>query len=218
MSKSAPLYKDHWPKISEIIQRFGTDGIKVDRKSEIEKYARKGIANKQKYIEVEKVTRVPWPLVVVNHIRESDADFNTYLGNGERLDRKTTIVPEGRGPFCSSLPAPFDAFIKGAIDAYAIDGLSAVQQTNDQWILGQEWGSWPVEKMLYYCEKFNGWGYYIHGIRSPYVWGGTIVQERGKFAPDGKFNPEMWDTQPGCAPILWMIGFLDPSVHFTRET
>lgn len=218
MSKSVPIYREQWPKIAAWIQSFGTDGIKSERKGEMERYAKAGLKNKDKYIAVEKATRVPWPLVYVNHVRESDADFNTYLGNGQRLDRRTTIVPEGRGPFCDSLPAPFEAFVRGAVDAYAIDGLSAVQQPSDQWVLGTEWGSWPIEKMLYYSERFNGWGYYLHGIRSPYVWGGTIMQERGKYVSDGNLDLSVWDTQPGCAPILWMIGYLDPTVHFTRES
>ena len=218
MSKSAPTYRDEWPKIAETIQRFGTDGIKADRREEIKKSAQYAISNKAKYIEVEKITRVPWPMVAVNHRRESDCNWDTYLGNGQALNRRTTIVPEGRGPFCQSLPAPFEAFIRGAVDAYAIDGLSAVQQQGDKWVLGQEWGSWPVEKMIYYCIRFNGWGYYYRGIVSPYAWGGTIIQQRGKFTSDGHFDPNEWDKQPGCAPMLWMIGYLDTSVRFTRES
>lgn len=219
MSSAAPTYREMWPKTAEFIQRFGTDGIKPERRGEMERYARGAIANKAKYIQVEQATNgVPWPLVAVNHIRESDADFNTYLGNGQRLNMRTTIVPEGRGPFCSSLPAPFEAFVRGAVDAYKIDGLSAVHQEEDRWVLGQEWASWPIEKMLYYSERFNGWGYYYKGLRSPYVWGGTIMQQKGKYTSDNHFDPDHWDTQPGCAPILWMIGFLDTSVHFTRET
>ena len=218
MASAAPTYREQWPKTSAFIQTFGTDGIKPERRAEMKRYAESSIRNKDKYIAVEKVTRVPWPVVAINHIRESDADFNTYLGNGQRLDRRTTIVPEGRGPFCASLPAPFEAFVRGAVDAYAIDGLSAVQQPEDKWVLGKEWGSWPVEKMLYYSERFNGWGYFWRGLRSPYIWGGTIMQERGKFPSDGNFDPNEWDTQPGCAPILWMIGFLDPSIHFIRES
>lgn len=218
MSKTVPPYRDQWPKTAEMVQRFGTDGIKPERKAEMKRYAEFAIANKAKYIAVEEKTRVPWPLVAVIHRRESDSDFNTYLGNGQRLNMRTTIVPEGRGPFCNALPAPLEAFVRGGVDAFAIDGLSAVQQPQDKWILGEEWGSWPIEKMLYYGEKLNGWGYYMRGIRSPYIWGGTIMQERGKYVSDGNFDPGVWDTQPGCAPILWMIGFLDPTIHFTRES
>ena len=217
MSKSAPTYREEWPKISETIQRFGTDGIKTDRREEMKKYAQFAIDHKDKYIAVEKATNgVPWPVVAVNHRRESDCDWDSYLGNGQKLNRRTTITPEGRGPFCQSLPAPFEAFIRGAIDAYAIDGLSAVHQSGDKWVLGQEWGSWPIEKMIYYCIRFNGWGYYPKP--SPYAWGGTIIQVKGKYNPDGHYNPNEWDTQPGCAPMLWMIGYLDTSVHFTRES
>lgn len=218
MPRSVPTYREQWPITAQAIQRFGTDGIKPERRGEMERYARFAITNKDKYIAVEQATRVPWPLVAVIHRRESDSDFDTYLGNGQALNRRTTIVPEGRGPFCNSLPAPLEAFVRGGVDAFAIDGLSAVQQAQDRWILGSEWGSWPIEKMLYYAEKLNGWGYYLRGLRSPYVWGGTIMQQAGKYVSDNVFDGSVWDKQPGCAPILWMIGYLDPNVHFTRET
>jgi lysozyme family protein len=40
-------------------------------------------------------TGVPWFVVAALHERESGADFATYLGNGEPLNRVTQLVPKG---------------------------------------------------------------------------------------------------------------------------
>ncbi len=171
--------------------------IDPSRMAEFTKYAQFAIAHKAEYLAVEKATGVTWPHVAVLHRRESDADFNTYLGNGEPLNRVTRLVPKGRGPFSS--------FLAGAIDAIAIDGLDKVID-------------WRLEKILYYCEIFNGLGYEFRNLPSPYIWGGTNQQKPGKYISDGEFDQNVMDTQPGCAPILLMIAKLDPTVKFVRET
>lgn len=208
MAKTYPLYKDYWPVAAQLIDHLSAGGIKTNREDEMKHYAKFAIDNKARYLEVEKQTKVPWPMLAVIHRREGDSNFNTYLGNGQSLSRVTTEVPEGRGPFSS--------FLAGCVDACAIDGLSAVQQSSDVWILGQQWSSWPIEKQLYFCTKFNGWGYWPD--LGPYILGGTTAQKIGKYVRDHVYDPTVWDTQPGCMPILWMIGFLDPTVKFTRES
>lgn len=155
------------------------------------------LAYKARYQAIEAKTGVPWYLIAVLHFRESNLNFNTYLGNGQSIHRRTTIVPKGRGPFAS--------FEDGAIDALKIDGLTSVQD-------------WRLEKVLYYCELFNGTGYDRRGLPSPYLWGGTNIQKPGKYTSDGRFNPRVWDTQPGCAPILARLAGLDPSIQWIRET
>ena len=171
--------------------------INSSRSAEFTKYAQFAIANKARYVEIERATGVTWPHIAVLHRRESDADFNTYLGNGQSLNQVTTIVPKGRGPFSS--------FTEGAIDALRYDGLDKVID-------------WRLEKILYYCETFNGLGYENKDLPSPYIWGGTNQQRSGKYVSDGVFDPNVMDTQPGCAPILQMIAQLDPTVKFVRET
>ena len=172
--------------------------IKANRKAEFDRDAQFALAHKGQYQAIELLTGVPWALVAVLHRRESNANFSTYLGNGQSLSRKTTIVPKGRGPFFGP-----NAFIDGAVDSLKLDLLTDVKD-------------WRLEKELYYCEQFNGWGY---GMKpSPYVWGGTSVQLIGKFARDHYFDPHLWDPQPGCAPLLATIAQLDPTVTFTRES
>lgn len=171
--------------------------IKPARFAEFKKYAEYAIEHKATYLEVEQKSGVPWYEVAVMHRRENPS-FNAYLGNGDPLSRVTTHVPRGRGPFPN--------FVAGALDALHIDGLDKVVPP------------WPVEKLVYYNEVFNGQGYHNKGLPSAYVWGGTTIQKPGKYVADGVWDGSVWDSQPGTAGILWMIGYLDTSVNFTRET
>lgn len=193
-------YSEYWPICAK---RLDTMRVLDNQKAAMERYARFALdpKNREVYAQIEEATRVPWYWSAAVHRRESDSDFNTYMGNGQPLSRVTTIVPKGRGPFTGP-----NAFINGAIDAYKIDGLTKVIPP------------WPVEKLCYWAEVFNGAGYWNKGLPSPYIWAGSTVQVRGKYVDDGRFDPNAWDTQPGVASILWMIGYLDPSIQYTRET
>lgn len=186
-------YSTKWP---EYAKQWDQMEIKPNRVAEFTKLAQFAVTNKAKYMEIESRTGVMWYHIAVLHRRESDADFNTYLGNGEPLNRKTRLVPKNRGPF--------PTFLAGAVDALKVDGLSSVID-------------WRLEKILYYCEVFNGAGYDMRGLPSPYIWGGTSIQKPGKYVADGKFSSSTIDGQPGCAPIVWAIAKLDPSVTFIRE-
>jgi lysozyme family protein len=181
--------------------------IVAARRAEFERYANQLLEHKPRYVEIEEGTAhdgvgpegqgVPWFMIAVLHLRESNADFKTYLGNGEPLTRVTRLVPKGRGPFAS--------FYDGAMDALRIDGLSNVLD-------------WRLEKILYYCELYNGAGYNQRGLPSPYIWGGTNQQKPGKYIADGRWSGTVMDKQPGCAPIIFTLAALDKSIVFTRET
>ena len=56
--------------------------------------------------------------------------------------------------------------------------------------------------MLYLFEKFNGFGYVKRGINTPYLWSYTNHYSKGKFAGDGKFDPNLVSKQPGTAAIM----------------
>ncbi len=195
-------YGNKWPQYSKWWDHMA---IKPSRLAEFEHVAAQLLANKARYQAIEAKTGVPWHLIAIIHFRESSPtfkgepsyNFNTYLGNGQSWHRRTTIVPRGRGPFAS--------FEDGAVDALKIDGLTSIKD-------------WRLEKELYYCEIFNGAGYDARGLPSPYVWGGTSVQRPGKYVSDGRFNSSVWDTQPGCAPILATMAKHDPSIQLERES
>lgn len=206
------IYGRKWHEYAEQWNRME---INASRHSEVQRAAQYAVEHKDIYYQIETATGVPWPMVAVTHRRESDAqdkfghpEFKSYLGNGQPLWIKTTIVPKNRGPFCGKGAPYFEmvmAFIEGGKDAYHIDKLDQVKD-------------WRLEKILYYCELFNGVGYDVRGLPSPYLWGGTNIQRKGKFVADHKFNAKVLDKQLGCAPILWCIAKIDPGVSYERET
>lgn len=185
-------YSAVWPTYA---RQWDQMVIKPERRKEFEGLAGYAVAHKVEYQHVEEATGVPWAMVAVIHRREGDGNFNTYLGNGQSLRIRTTIVPKGRGPFPS--------FLAGAIDALKVDGLADVKD-------------WRLEKQLFWETGFNGWGYWPKP--SPYIWGGTNIQVRGKYVRDRVYNPFTWDPQPGCAPLLAEIARLDHTIVLERET
>jgi lysozyme family protein len=164
-----------------------------------ENMAHAAIMHKSIYEQIEKLTGVSWPMTAVIHRRESDANFATYLGNGQSLAHVTTEVPAHRGPFRGP-----NAFLDGAVDAYKVEGWASVQD-------------WRLEKILYHCLLFNGTSLEPH-VPSSYIWGLTNIQQPGKWIRDHKYDPHVMDTQPGCAPMLATLARLDPSIKFVRET
>lgn len=195
-------YAAKWP---EYARQWDAMTINPERVGEFETDARRIISHKEQYQAIEHATydgprAVPWWLIAIIHLREASLDFRAYLGNGQPLSQKTTEVPAGRGPFTGP-----DAFENGALDALRIDGLTGVLD-------------WRLEKALYYQELFNGAGYNNRGLPSPYIWGGTNIQRPGKYTSDRRFNARVWDTQPGCAPMIATLARLDPSIILVRET
>lgn len=206
------IYGRKWP---EYAKQWDTMITNASRRSEVERAANYAYDNKDIYQRIEFETGVPWPMAAIDHKRESglqdrfgNPTFNTYLGNGQPLWEKTTIVPIGRGPFIRKGAAAnefIEAFIVGAKDAYAIDHLDSVKD-------------WRLEKILYYCELFNGAGYAARGLPSPYLWGGTNIQKPGKYIADHKWSANAVDKQLGVAPILYCIAKIDNTIHYVRES
>src|SRR5207247_1268402 len=84
-------------------------------------------------------------------------------------------------------------------DALALDGLTKVID-------------WRLEKILYYLELYNGWGYHAHGVPSPYLFGATSIQKPGKYIADGVWSATAIDKQIGCAALIKAMHDLDASV------
>ena len=197
-------YSEIWPRYAKYCD---TMVINPDRVPEFTKEAQFAVAHKAVYLEAQNVTGgFPWAMIAVIHRRESPSDkdgnprFDTYLGNGQSLAHKTTIVPENRGPFTGP-----NAFLDGCADAIKVEG----------------WGSisdWRLEKQLYYMLLFNGIGSEAWGQPSSYIWGGTNIQKPGKWIRDHVWSSTFMDPQPGCAPLLYTISKLDPTIPFVRES
>ena len=149
------------------------------------------INNKDKYKAVEAKTGVPWYWIGAIHMRESSNDFRGVLHNGERIigtGKKTTLVPAGRGPFST--------WEEAAIDAITHKGLHKIKK-------------WDVARMGYQGEAYNGWGYLAHGVNSPYLWGGTNLQQPGKYIADGVWSSTAVDKQLGIMPVIYKVRELE---------
>lgn len=160
---------------------------------QFEAAANKIKAHSDRYKAVEKLTGVPWQVIGVIHLREGNCDFGTYLGNGQSLSRKTTIVPKGRGPFAS--------WEDGAVDA--LKNAPPKAALNKDWSIGG-----TLDKL----EEFNGLGYRQMGVASPYLWSGTDQYVKGKYVADHKYDPKFVDQQLGCAGVLKFLGYLSSSL------
>lgn len=153
---------------------------------------------------VEQLTAVPWFVtgIVITREAGSPPNFHAWLHNGDPMfdhnghPRQTVDVPAHRPP------NPNCTWEEGCLDAYTIEGL-----------VGKK--DWSPAYVLWLLEKFNGWGYRLyHHIRSPYVWGGTVRQQRGKYPRDREWDPDEMDPQIGGAALLAALMQIDPEVKF----
>jgi len=168
---------------------------KMTREADYKTPVSRILAAKDRYKQISVRTAVPWDFIAGIHLRESNLDFSTYLGNGQRLDHVTTIVPKGRGPFQS--------FEDGATDAL-FHAPPYIGNNKD----------WSIPSYLTASEALNGLGYYYHGLPSPYVWSGTDQYVKGKFVADHVFDPNVVDKQLGTAGLIICLQKADKTVTF----
>lgn len=182
--------------------------MRVIKTTEARAQARKICATgaKERYKTVEKKSGVPWFVVGVLHMRESNGNFNTWLHNGDPMRRggqavKTVNVPKGRPP------NPNVDWETGAVDALVnVENLDEIKD-------------WGPDHVAYASEKFNGFGYRnpTRNIPSPYLWGGTNIQKPGKFVKDGVYDPTVMDEQIGSMAVLSEIMAIDPEARFVEQ-
>lgn len=170
------------------------------RTVEIERDAAKLIGYRDRYEAVSNATRVPTLVLAALHNRESGARFDTYLGNGQPLAKATTIVPKGRGPW--------ESWQAGAVDALGLLGLDKVADRP---------GGWSIERALFQCELWNGFGPRNHGVNTSYLWAGTNhygppSAAPGKYVADGRWDDRYIDRQIGAAPLMKAMAALAPDL------
>jgi len=150
---------------------------------------------KQQYQAIAATTGVPWFVIAVIHEREASQNFAMNLAQGDPWNQVSVHVPAGRGPFASFAAAAIDALTNCA--PYAA-----------------RWTDWSFGGACTLLEQYNGLGYAYRGLPSPYVWASTNQYTRGKFVADRVFDPNVVDTQLGCAAMLSRMQALDASVTF----
>ncbi len=181
------------------------------RQVEVNKVAERLCATeaKARYEAISATTGVPWFVIAVIHEREASQNFDSQLGQGDPLNQISRHVPRGRGPFLNhpNDPPLHDAFYRGAVDALENCPPYA-----------SRWKDWTAGGALSLLILYNGTGYFdYHHEASPYDWGATDQEERGKYIGDGRFSATVWDTQIGCAAMLIAMATLDPTIKFTES-
>jgi lysozyme family protein len=150
---------------------------------------------RSRYQAVSARTGVPWPAVAVIHERECSQDWTLSLAQGDPWDRISVHVPVGRGPFKSWEDAAVDA----------LNDCAPYAGRNKDWSIGP---------LLTKLEEYNGLGYAARGVPSPYVWAGTDQYRSGKYVRDGVYDPDVIDSQAGCAGLLMAMKALDSTITF----
>lgn len=150
----------------------------------VKHYVDRIMANKMRYQKVsgQFANPIRWYHIAVIHYLECSLNFARYLGNGQSLYQKTTIVPKGRGPFKD--------FEEGAVDAIKLQGLDIEMD-------------WSIGNTLYLLEGYNGYGYSRYrGINSPYLYSGCNHYTSGKYVKDGVYDANAVSGQIGAALLL----------------
>lgn len=174
---------------------------KLTRGPEFAKPAAKAYANRERYKEIARRAGMPeiaWLFIAVAHMRESSQDFTKQLGQGDPLNRVSTRVPKGRGPFLGP-----NAFEDAAVDALVNCAPFAARLTD-----------WSIGGMLTNLERYNGLKYANAGRPSPYIWSGTDQYRIGKVLVDHGPIEEVVDKQLGCAGMILAIIALDQTITF----
>lgn len=156
------------------------------------------------------IVATPWWFIAIVSEREygGPPNWGKQLGQGDPLDQKSKHEPTGMGPYLihpgDSTPG-HDAWTRCCVDVLINSAPFAAK-----------WSDWSAGGVMTLFEEYNGLGYAMRGIPSPYVWSGTDQYNAGKFVADHVFDPRRVDVQEGCAPILAVMMSLDPSIEFQK--
>lgn len=148
-------------------------------------YVKKLKQGQASYQLIEAQLNIPWTFVGVIHGMECGFNFATHLHNGDSLKARTVQVPAGR----PAIGQPPFTWRQSAVDALTLKGYHQISD-------------WSVPRMLWLLERYNGMGYRMRGVATPYLWSFSNLYEKGKFVRDGRYDPEAVSKQCGAAVIL----------------
>lgn len=172
---------------TEYKKRFQQCEIRDNWLKDIDVTVQKMVANRSRYEAVATKLGIPWFVVAVIHSLEAALNFDKHLHNGDPLAERTVNVPAGR-PRQGDPPFTWE---ESALDALTLQGFNISQD-------------WSLPGILFKLEAYNGWGYrrYHPEVLSPYLWSGSYCYSKGKYAADGKWDPELVSQQFGAAVLL----------------
>lgn len=177
--------------------------IHSHREQQVKTAVRTLVRNKSRYKAVAQNTGVPWFVIGIIHIMESDADFTKHLHNGDPLTARTRNVPRGR----PKIGTPPFGWEESAVDALLQKGLDKITD-------------WSVERIAFELERYNGFGYrrYHPTTLSPYLWAGTAHYARGKYIADGRWSSSAVSRQVGGMAILLRLLDQPEDIPIRRPT
>ncbi len=184
---------DHSALIAANARRWAVARVLTAKAGAFRATVQRLIAARDRYEPVTQATGVPWFVIAVIHEREASQRWDASIAQGDPWARVSTHIPRGRGPFASWDDAARDALVHCA--PYAAT-----------------WQDWSTGGALTLLEQYNGLGYANRGCPSPYIWAGTDQYARGKYVADGHYDPDIVDTQLGCAGLLRAMTEVDASV------
>lgn len=144
---------------------------------------------------------IPWYFIGVIHGMECGFNFNGHLHNGDPLNARTLHVPVGR-PQTGSPPFTWG---QSARDALTMKGFHQVSD-------------WSMPHMLFFLERYNGMGYRMRGLATPYLWSFSNLYSKGKFVQDGRFDADAVSRQCGAALMLKAVAAAAPRTIRRRRT
>jgi len=178
-------------------KRWNNATFKTSSSKQALAVAKRLVAGKDRYLAISNRTGVPWYIIAVIHERESSQRWDRSIAQGDRWDKVSVHVPKGRGPFTSFEDAAYDALVNCAPHA-------------------AQWKDWSAGGAMTLLELYNGLGYANKGLPSPYIWSGTNQYKSGKYVADGIYDPDVVDSQLGCAVLISAMQSLDPAIGFNK--
>jgi lysozyme family protein len=185
--------------IPTLIAKNAARWVACETTRDFDGVAQRLVSGKARYATIETRTGVPWFIIAVIHEREADQDWSANIAQGDPFNEVSVHVPQGRGPFDSFEDAAYDALTNCAPHA-------------------ARWTDWTAGGALTLLEMYNGLGYAARGLPSPYVWSGTDQYHSGKYVRDGVFDPNVVDTQLGCAGLISSMSGIDTSIAFAKPS
>ena len=144
-------------------------------------------SNRSRYESVAHSLGIPWWFVAIIHGLECNFKFSRHLHNGDPLTERTTHVPANRPP--SSIGNPPFTWEVSAKDALTYEKFANLSD-------------WSLSRVLYRWELYNGMGYRLKALPSPYLWSFTDRYISGKYVADHQFDPDAVSKQIGAATVL----------------
>jgi len=162
-----PVYTNLWAQMD----------IRPERLALVTRQADKIISFKDRYEPIVKATGVPYYVIGLMHLRESNFNFGTHLHNGDSLKARTYHVPAGR-PIHGTPPFTFE---ESAIDALRQKGYDKITD-------------WSIERIAYVLERYNGFGSAWYSPTFLYIFGLIFKHEHGKADNSCTYNDSYFRT------------------------